>query len=398
MCADVDLTLQGVRFLQSPRAQAELQELAGTTITPQGHLAAVMKLRERFTPQEAGWLLHQAALQAKAGDKFGTPQRCLLLEEALQQASTIALAGYHAQQFRQFHAIADLGCGIGGDLLAFAAIIPTVIAVEIDPIRAALARYNVINHGFGSNTQVLEGDWTKMTVDTQAAFIDPARRVSGRRVFSLQAMIPPIGIILRYLDQQPNAAVKTSPGVDTSEIPPTAEVEFISENGEMKEALLRFGALKQGYQRCATLLPSGQQLTETGMRDPDVVMGEARAYLYDPDPAVLRARLVRPLAARLGASMLDPEIAYLTMDQAVQTPLARHWKVIRQGPFNLKNLNRWLQEHNAGEVVIKKRGSAVDVDDFQRRLKTEEGGEKRTVFLTQCKGKPWMISTGDEIT
>jgi hypothetical protein len=276
MCADVDLTSQGVRFLQSPRAQAELRELAGTTLTPQGHLAAVMKLRERYTPQEAGWLLHQAVLQAKAGDKFGTPQRCLLLEEALQQASSLAMSGYHAQQFRQFGSVADLGCGIGGDLLAFAGMIPAVTGVELDPIRAALARYNVINHGFGSTVQVLEGDWTMMRLDTEAAFIDPARRIDGRRVFSLQAMIPPIALILRYQDQQPNLAVKTAPGINSMDVPSTAEVEFISENGEMKEALLRFGALKQGHARCATLLPSGQQLTAVDMRDPEIGVGEAR--------------------------------------------------------------------------------------------------------------------------
>lgn len=398
MCADVDLTTQGVRFLQTPRAQAELLALAEETISPQNHLAMVMKLRDQYTPQEAGWLIDQAVLRAKAGEKFGTPQRCLLLDEALQQASSLAMAGYHAQQFRQFSSIADLGCGIGGDLLAFAGLLPSVVGVELDPIRAVLARYNVINHGFGNTVRVMEGDWTTMHLNVDAVFVDPARRVDGRRVFSLQGMIPPMAILLRKQDHYPNMAVKTAPGINPAEVPPTAEVEFISENGEMKEALLRFGDLKRGFARCATLLPSGQTLTETGMQDPDIQVGEARNYIYDPDPAVLRARLVRPLAARLGAAMLDPEIAYLTMEQPIQTPLVRCWKVIRQGAFNLKTLNHWLQECNAGEVVVKKRGSAVDVDDFQRRLKTRPDGEKVAVFLTQCKGKPWMILTEDEIT
>jgi len=36
------------------------------------------------------------------------------------------------------------------------------------------------------------------------------------------------------------------------------------------------------------------------------------AYLFEPDPAVLRAGLVRDLGEQLSAAQLDPDIAYLT--------------------------------------------------------------------------------------
>jgi hypothetical protein len=355
----------------------------------------VTRLRERYSLQEAGWLLDQVLLQARAGDKFEHPERCLLLEEALQQASSLCLSRYHAQQFSEFRRIADLGCGIGGDLLGLTALIPTVTGVELDPIRAALARFNVINNGFTTGAEVVEGDWTRMRLDVEAAFIDPGRRVGGRRVFSLQEMIPPLPLILKLQNQIPNLAIKAAPGVDRSEIPPTAEVEFISEKGEMKEALLRFGALKQGHARRATLLPTGAQMTAPDHRDPPIAVQEAASYLYDPDPTILRAHLVKPLAAQIGAAMLDGEIAYLSSDRFVKTVFARVWQVKRQGPFHLKNLNRWLQETKAGEVVLKKRGSVIDTDEFQKRLKTIPGGKKVTVFFTQCKGKPWMILAED---
>ena len=63
--------------------------------------------------------------------------------------------------------------------------------------------------------------------------------------------------------------------------------------------------------------------------------------------------------------------------------------------FHLKNLNHWLRELDAGEVVIKKRGSPIDVDTFHQRLKTDPNGRKLTVFFTQMQGEPWMI-VGEE--
>jgi hypothetical protein len=42
-------------------------------------------------------------------------------------------------------------------------------------------------------------------------------------------------------------------------------------------------------------------------------------------------------------------------------------------------------------VVVKKRGSAIDPDEFRKRLKTAPGGPPLTVFLTQVRGKPWMV-------
>jgi len=223
-----------------------------------------------------------------------------------------------------------------------------------------------------------------------AAFIDPSRRAGERRIFSLEAMDPPLSTLLTLLEQIPTLAIKTMPGIADEEIPPNAEVEFIAERGQMKEALLRFGALRTGAARRATLLPGPYHLDSNAPRR-ETPVSPPLAWLYEPDAAVIRATLVQHLATQLGAAQLDPTIAYLTSDHPVETPFARGWAVLRHGPFHLKTLNRWLRELNAGEVVVKKRGSAVDPDEFRRRLRTTPGGRPLTVFLTRVQGKPWMV-------
>jgi THUMP domain-like len=111
------------------------------------------------------------------------------------------------------------------------------------------------------------------------------------------------------------------------------------------------------------------------------------AYLYEPDPAILRARLVAALAEQLGAAQLDRAIAYLTADRAVATPFARCWRVIEWLPFNLKRLRARLRAHDAGPVTVKKRGSPLDTDALARQL-AGDGGRALVVVLTQTQGRP----------
>ena len=427
----VPLTLSLVDFLLSPVAQAALDELAGQDVGEQASLELLTRLRRTWSAEQAAALLDQARLRRKAGDKFPHPERLLFTDDALQQASPRAVATYRAQQFAvALHRspftdhrspftvhrslVADLGCGLGADTIALAEAGLRVLAVERDPVRARIAAANVAALGFAERVRVVCGDWLTLTPTLSqrerepesalplplgegwgegriaAAFIDPSRRAGEQRIFRLDAMEPPLSAVLALLDVIPTLAVKTLPGIADEDIPPDAEVEFISERGQMKEALLRFGDLRTGAARRATLLPGPHHLDSNAPLDHSAA-SEPLAYLYEPDSAVIRATLVQHLATRLGAAQLDPTIAYLTSQQPVDTPFARRWAVLRHGPFHLKTLNRWLRELGAGAVVVKKRGSAIDPDEFRRRLKTTPGGPAVTVFLTRAQGRPWMV-------
>ncbi len=387
------LTLALVDFLLSARVSAELPALAPRDLRPEATLPLLMELRKRFTPEEAAALLEQAQLRQKAAVKFPDADRLFFTAEALQQASSRAVAQYRAGKFAGYRRVADLGCGIGADTLALAESGLEVLAVERDPVRARLAEANVTARGLIERVQVLCADWTRADwTRVEAAFVDPGRRVgaqgSRRRVFSLHSMEPPLAAILALAAHVPAVAVKVAPGVDYAEIPPQAGVEFISERGELKEALLLFGALA-GDAITATLLPGAHQLR--GAIEPELRVRAPGAYFYEPDPAVIRAGLVRQLAAQVDAAQVDADIAYLTADTLTATPFARAWETLRHGPFNLKELNRWLREFAPGEVVVKKRGSPVDPDAFRRRLKVTPGGPRLTVFLTHVQDRPWML-------
>lgn len=379
-----------VTFLLSPRAQPVLAELTARPLPESETLAVLTALRRDFSPAEAAALLDQARLRQRARAKFSRADAMFFTDEALQQASGETIATYRAQRYGAFARVADLGCGIGGDSIALARAGPTVLAVDLDPVRLRLARANAAAYGVADRIRFLHADWTAISIAAEAAFADPSRRVDGRRVFSLHAMHPPLAALLALQRRLPALGVKVAPGVADEELPPGSEVEFLSERGGLKEAVLWFGALKTEAARRATLLPSGASLTSLDPVSPRPVT-PPQAVLYEPDPAVIRASLVEHLGTSLDAALLDPTIAYLTADQFVPTPFARAWSVVEDAPFNLKALNRRLQALEADVVAVKKRGSPIEPEHFRRQLKRIPGGRPLVVFVTRVEERPWMV-------
>jgi hypothetical protein len=179
-------------------------------------------------------------------------------------------------------------------------------------------------------------------------------------------------------------AVKLSPAVDREEVSQLgAELEFVSLDGDLKEATLWGGRMRAGVRR-ATILPEGAEIT--GGTEPEVEVGPLETYLLVPDPAVRRAYLVRTLAASLGAHLIDSEIGLLTSAASVSTPFARTFKVLEVLPAGPRAIRQGLKARGFGQVTLMKRGSSVDTDEFRKRLKLGQGGEA-TVLLTRARGK-----------
>lgn len=357
-------------------------------------------IERKFPPEIVRAALEVAILRGKAGQKFPFADRMFFTREALQQASGWEVATYRADRYAGFDWILDLGCSIGGDTLALARMAPT-IGVDIDELRLVMAKSNVENLDLPNRVDFIRANLIdglpfalSSPAEKTALFFDPARREGEKRIFSVANYRPPLYLIQDWIKDFPSLGVKISPGVDYREIQPyKAEVEFISVRGELKEAVLWFGSFCTAPRR-ATLLPG--RYTLTGENPESLPLSVPRSFIYEPDPAVLRAGLVALLGSRIGAYQLDPTIAYLTNDQWVKTPFARVWKIEDWFPFGLKRLRTYLRERRVGSVTIKKRGSPLVPETLIRELRLQ-GDEERVVFLTQLMGKPIVIVAYREI-
>jgi hypothetical protein len=392
------MDLAGFRAMFTPQGQQALQAALERSPKEQDFLAHFDALARRFPPGVARPALETAILRQEAQEKFPRADVMYFTREALEQASSWEVSSYRVQRYRPFEALADLGCSVGGDTLALAALAPT-LGIDLDPLRLGMAQANLQAMGLHGQALFLQADVTEglpicsrlhRSGCPMALFFDPARRSQGKRVFTVDAYQPPLHTIRGWLERFPALGVKISPGVRLEELQGyEAEVEFISSKGELKEAVLWFGALK-GARRRATLLPGVHTLASAGEGSPVLGVREPGAYLYEPDPAILRAGLVTDLGAMLDATQLDTSIAYLTADRALDTPFARRWAVEDWLPFGLKRLRAYLRERDIGRVVVKKRGSPLEPEALIHELHLK-GNEERVIFLTQLRGKPIVI-------
>ena len=100
----------------------------------------------------------------------------LFTRAGYEQSSSEPIARYRAARFGGARRVADLCCGIGGDLLALASG-REVLAVDRDEVHARLALHNAGVYGQAGNVRAVVADVRDIRLDgLDAVFIDPARR------------------------------------------------------------------------------------------------------------------------------------------------------------------------------------------------------------------------------
>ncbi len=399
-----------LRVLLSREGQRLLDELP-----PYGSsadvVATVSRLRAAGHPPDlVAAVLSQSRLRSRAHAKFGEfAERMLFTEAGLEQATRLAVAARHAGRFARagVRRVADLGCGIGADALAIAALGIEVVAVDRDEVTAAIAAHNLAPFpnarvewadaatfaatasftGSGSSAAspaAGPATGTSSVADFDGVYLDPARRSEHGRLRDPADWSPPLGFAFEHARAARAGGVKLGPGIDRGLIPGDCEAQWVSVDHEVVELGLWFGAAaSEGVGRSALVIGAEGSAELTAAADSeDVEAGPLGEFLYEPDGAVIRARLIGDLARTIGARTLHPQIAYLTADTATETPFATRFRIRESLSFDVRTLRRELAARGIGVLEIKKRG--VDIDPAVLRTKLAlRGSERATLIVTR---------------
>ena len=364
--------------------QASLDDIVGT----------VSKLRAGGHPHERiHHAIEQVRLRRKAIAKFGEFARSMLFTEAgLEQATRLSVAAHHAGRFQAagLNSVADLGCGIGGDSMAFAALGLDVLSVDADPLTAAVASFNLasFDNAEVENSTLESIDLTRV----ESAWLDPARRDGVTRLTNPDDWSPSLDVAFEIARTLPSG-VKLAPGMDRGLIPDDMEAQWVSAGGDVVEMVLWSGAMKSsGVTRSALIIgpTSSHTLSAPGDTE-DVEVGELGEFLYEPDGAIIRARLIGDVARSLGGRMIDSSIAYFSTDSHQPTPFASAFAVEEVLSAKPKDLAKWVRFNQVGTLEIKKRGFDVDPASLRKQLPLS-GTASKTLFLTRIRGKKVAIA------
>jgi SAM-dependent methyltransferase len=390
--------------LLSPDGRELLDRLAGERVGPDRALELAQALRGRYPADLVAAALTQQELRVAALAKFSRAEEMLFTRAGLEQASSEITSAHAAARYQADGPVADLCCGIGGNLIALGSR-RRVLAVDLDPVSLAFARHNATVYGAADRLATVRADVRDLPLSgVHAAFIDPARRASGRRL-SAGRSEPPLEWCLGLAERVAAVGIKAAPGLPRELVPAGWEAEFVAVGRDLKEALLWSPPLATAATR-ATVLPSGDTLASapgaarTGAGAPgtapagDVPIAEPGAFLFDPSPAVTRAGLVEDLARLLGAWKIDPAIAFLSDDREHRSPFARTLRVLESAPWHERDFARRLRELGIGAADIRRRGLAGDVPQIHRRLRLRGPG-RATLVLTRVSGRPWGLICTD---
>ncbi len=434
--------------LLTPAGEELLDRLRGVTVTPELALRLAEELRDRYPAELVAAALTQQSLRIAGREKFSRADDMFFTRAGLEQASAEVLARHSARRFLGLPLVADLCCGIGGDLMALAASADRVLAVDADLNTLRFARRNVAaqasaaSAGTSAGPSAADASAGPSAADASAAgasaadasavdqwhggrderrgpglrpaavgfvcadvrdlpptmlralagaFIDPARRTGDRRLRAGDSQ-PPLDWCLGLAGLVARVGIKAAPGLPHDLVPAGWEMEFVAVGRALKEALLWSPGLASASRR-ATILPAGDSLV-AATADESVRVADPGEFLLDPSPAVTRAGLVQELARELGAWQIDPMIAFLSADCPIATPFARTLRVLESMPWHEKQVAAKLRELGVGAADIRRRGLAGDVQLIHRRLGLR-GDKSATVVLTRRNGKPWGLICAD---
>ncbi len=382
---------QQLTMLLSPQGRELLDRLAVEETTPDTILRLASQLRRIYPAELTAAAFAQHELRLAARERFSGAAEMFFTRPGLEQASSELTARHRAHRYPDAARLADLCCGIGGDLLALGEGGREVLAVDTGELHLRIAVYNAGVYGAAQAVRSWQGDVRDVPLDgVDAVFVDPARRTGAQRLRAGDSE-PPLQWCFALTERVPAVVIKAAPGLPHELVPAGWEIEFVADGRDLKEAVLWSPALASAARR-ATILPAGDTLLPAA--GSEVPIATPGTFLLDPNPAVTRAGLVEELARQLDAWKIDPRIAFLSTDTDRRTPFARTLRVEESAPWNEKQFARRMRELDIGSIDIRRRGLAGDVDAIRRRLKLR-GNRRATVVLTRMNDRPWGLVCTD---
>ena len=388
--------------------------LLEASLLPTDPLTRQTRLRKRYSVEIATAAVELLELRKRAATKFSRAESMFFTREGLEQSTGERIADYRASCFPANLLTLDACCGIGGDALAIAKR-GAVLAVDLNPAHALFTNANAKVTETDFPVFSLCADVTTLDLDAlksrgvRAAFFDPSRRTTSatgerRRVRNGSDYSPSLMFAKELASRFDAVAVKLSPALEDEALEGfDADLEFISERGECKEAVLWFNDLKKGQdekanqkrvsssasqgsvpqgRRATILLPDRPPETLTDFVCEPPFSSPILSFLYEPDPAILRAGLVSQLAVAGGFFPVNLQSVLLTSDDERQTSFAHGYRVRETLPFNVEKLKRHLKMRGWRVEVIKKRNLEIEPEVLRRQLNAgNPEGDPVTLFL-----------------
>ncbi|MBU6411855.1 MAG: hypothetical protein KGS45_00130 [Planctomycetes bacterium] len=354
---------------------------------------AIASLRKLGPAELVPLALDLATARRKLLPKFGSRAATMFADPpGAEMASSLVSAQHKAARFTSsahplLHPILDLCSGIGGDALGFPSSVP-LHHFDLNPIRGWMASTNT-SHPY------TVADISTIDLPPGDFLLDPARRdTANRRATSPADITPGLDFIAALARSGRSGCTKLAPGIDQFLLP-SGELEILSEDGDLTQALFWSGSLSRGDTlRTATLLSrsGAAAATLSGLPSRPASTSPPRAHLYTIDASIERAGIIETLMHTVKAEQVHPGLGLLTSDAAIAHPFLTRFDLIADLPWDQRPVQAELSRLGAGTVDVKTRDKLVDPDILAPRL-SGTGDQPLTLFILRFGSTPRTLIT-----
>ncbi len=358
-------------------------------------------------------IAEQIACRRKAAKKLPSLslQPLIYTTLSLEQASGERSARYKAGLMGGDRVI-DLSGGLGIDALFLASRFREVLYCERDAVLAAIAGHNFRTLGI-TNITVVVGDsiaFLQHAPDDSFdwIYVDPARREHGGRSAGLKNTSPDVTAQHDlFLRKARKFCVKASPALEISglerELSSLVSVTVLSVERECKEVLLFCER-----DSCAAGAPSVRSVClgkksdcilddDPGSAVSRAVADEPGRYLFEPDPAVIKARLSHLLALRYGLKFLNASVDYLTGPEAVAGFPGRTFRIFDRFAYKPLAVKALLKKRGITAASIQRRDFPLSPDVIRKKYQLKEC-DRTFLFFTRDAAGALLCLHGERLS
>lgn len=387
-------------MFKQPLANFSSEEAKRFYETYRNHRLSDLLLKFGHETDEREWAL-QLDARKKALHKiptwFNTSGIVLPLSQYLEQASSEATAQYKAE-LMPYETSLDLTGGTGIDSWQIALRAKRHIYVEPNDALARLAAHNfnllgLTNVTFANTTA--EEFLTNISIPIDLIFIDPSRRLAGKRVVQLENYSPNVPVLLPdLLKKAKNVLVKVSPLADIHHLTQLfgehlVAIHVVAVNNECKEILVHCAPTGQANPTIyAVNLSSGTtQVFSFSTSDENhkaMLADQPQIFLFEPNAAVLKSGGFNALANQFKLQKLHPNSHLYTAETIISDFPGRTFKIDEVcKPYKMSTAYQ--------PVNVATRNFPEKAEAIQAKLRLKQGSDFRLFATTIKSGKAFII-------
>lgn len=311
--------------------------------TPQAHIAKLIRKKFPEWPLPLiGLVSEQDELRKKACKKFQNASQMIFTRKGLEQCTSENLSNFTAKLFSGGGSILEVCSGIGGNSIGLQGQFNSLTTIEPDPFLNEIHKHNLNLYYPGNQIKRIISEWKAEHLHQfTAVFIDPDRRASGKRSFSIKDHSPDISMILNSCNANQEVIFKLSPMLNSSETEPGYKSLFIADEMELKQNLWLSQNLNANninfaiyYAGCIFDNLNHPQNTEAP---------NSNECLYEFNPAIIKAGESLTIAQKYGLTPLLNSNKHFTGCLKNIYPFANTWEVLAKEPYHPKKITDFLK-------------------------------------------------------